>query len=284
MVRTQRVAMTLGAALAAVLAGCGENQTHPVDHDPYADAGEVPLTCVPNLDGQIDASEMKATLDVPVSLLVSASGAKPAVDLVGAIGDDGKRTWDWSADVASDRKVSFAASALDGKWYAESFPEGKFVTPMDAAGTVEGIYSQDDKTFWLHGVASTEKDPKAGRTLLVYEPPIVLYRYPLTVGASWVSTGQVTNGTFKGLPYAGKDIYEVKDDATGQLVLHDVTFSQVHRVRTKVTLAPATGKSVVTKQVSFLFECFGEVARATSLNDEPKDDFTTASEVRRLGL
>ena len=76
----------------------------------------------------------------------------------------------------------------------------------------------------------------------------------------------------------------MKDDATGQLVLHDVTFSQVHRVRTKVTLSPATGASIVTRQDSFLFECLGEVARATSVNDEPKDDFTTASEIRRLGL
>ena len=51
-----------------------------------------------------------------------------------------------------------------------------------------------------------------------------------------------------------------------------------------MTLSPATGASIVTRQDSFLFECFGEVARATSVNDEPKDDFTTASEIRRLGL
>ena len=198
--------LVAGALVAAslVLAGCGDNETHPtVEHDPYADAGEVPLSCVPNLDGKIDVSEMQATLDVPVSFLVSAAGTKRAVDVVGVVDDSGKRTWDWSSDVASDRTVSLVASALDGKWYAASFPGGKFTTPMDAAGTLEGVYSEDDKTFWLHGVASTEKDPKAGRTLLVYAPPIALYRFPLTVGASWVSAGQVTNGLIKGLPFAG---------------------------------------------------------------------------------
>jgi hypothetical protein len=273
------------AAAALGLAGCGDNQTHPSpDHDPYSDAGDAPLACVPNLDGTITMDEMKATLGVPVKYLVSAPGSKSPVDVVGTVDDSGKRTWDWSADVASDKTVSLVASTLDGKWYAASFPNGKFVTAMDAAGSLEGVYSQDEKTFYLHGIASTEKDPKAGRTLLVYEPAIALYEYPLTVGKTWVSAGQVKNGTIKGLPYAGKDIYEVKDDATGQLVLHDVTFSQVHRIRTKVTLSPATGAALVTRQVSFLFECFGEVARATSQNDETKDDFTTASEVRRLGL
>ncbi len=285
---SQRTAHILGGALlasAVALAGCGDNQTHPTpEHEGYGDAGDVPLSCMPNLDGRIDAAEMQATLDVPVSFLVSAAGAKRAVDVAGVVDDAGKRTWDWSDDVASDRTVSLAATTLGGKWYAESFPTGKFVTPMDAGGTLEGVYSEDDKTFWLHGIASAQKDPKGGRTLLVYQPPIALYRFPIEVGASWVSAGQVTNGTIKGLPYAGKDIYEVKDDGTGQLVLHDVTFSQVHRVRTKVTLAPATGASLVTRQVSFLFECFGEVARATSVNGETLDDFTTASEVRRLGL
>jgi hypothetical protein len=36
--------------------------------------------------------------------------------------------------------------------------------------------------------------------------------------------------------------------------------------------------------VSFLFECFGEIARATSLPNETTEDFTTASETRRLAL
>jgi hypothetical protein len=38
----------------------------------------------------------------------------------------------------------------------------------------------------------------------------------------------------------------------------------------------------VTRQDSYLFECFGEVARATSQPNETSDDFTTAAEVRRF--
>jgi hypothetical protein len=276
------------AALAIALAvtGCGDNQTHPPpDHGGYGGgSGDVPLSCVPNLDGRIDATEMKATLGVPVTFLVSPPNQTRPVDLAGTVDDAGKRTWDWSADVASDRTAQIEATALEGKWYASSFPKGQFVTPLDAAGTLENVYAEDDAALWLLGVASAEKDPPSGRTLLVYTAPIALYRFPLEVGSTWVSTGEIVGGKLHGFPYAGKDVYEVKDLATGQLVLRDLTFTQAHRVQTRVTVSPATGKAVSTRQDSFLFECFGEVARATSEPNEPKDDFTTAAEVRRLGL
>jgi len=73
-------------------------------------------------------------------------------------------------------------------------------------------------------------------------------------------------------------------DGAGELVLPDVTFTQALRVRTRTTIEPLVGQSTSQRQVSFFFECFGEVARATSLVDEPLEDFQTALEVRRLGL
>jgi hypothetical protein len=36
--------------------------------------------------------------------------------------------------------------------------------------------------------------------------------------------------------------------------------------------------------VSFWFECFGEIGRATSRANEPASDFTTAEELRRFAL
>ena len=78
--------------------------------------------------------------------------------------------------------------------------------------------------------------------------------------------------------------YTISDDATGEVILPDLTFTQAHRIRQKVTINPAAGQTVVTYQTSFYFECFGEVARATSQVNETNPDFTTAAEVRRLGL
>jgi hypothetical protein len=206
------------------------------------------------------------------------------VDLVGTVDGSGKRTWSWGTSLASDATVQIEAVPLTGKWYASSFPGGVFVTPFNAGDTLEAVYHQDDQALWLHGIASTQPSPPEGKTLYAYSQPIAVTKFPLTVGASWTSTGTVINGTFRGLPYASQDTYELSDDATGQLVLPDLTFTQAHRIRSKVTIVPAAGETVSTLQTSFFFECFGEVARATSQTNETSQDFTTAAEVRRFGL
>jgi hypothetical protein len=271
----------LGSALPA--SACGDNQTHP---DPAAyDAGTPDkLACVPNLDGKIDRAELGAAIGVPDRYLVSPKGATRQVDVVGTVDADGHRAWDWSADYAEDQAATLTASAIDAKWYKDSFPGAGFVAPFDAGDTVEAIYKEDDAAISLLGLASTQRDPPEGRTLLVYAAPVPLYEFPLQAGRSWTSVGTAANATLRGLPYAGKDTYEVSVDASGQIALPDITFSQAIRVRTNVKLEPTVGAATSQRQVSFFFECFGEVARATSQNDEQNPDFTTAVEVRRLGF
>jgi hypothetical protein len=62
-------------------------------------------------------------------------------------------------------------------------------------------------------------------------------------------------------------------------------FRQAHRLRFVVTTTfAAGGNPQVTRQVSFLSECAGEVGRATSQTNEPSVNFTTAVEQRRLGM
>ncbi|MHB8879836.1 MAG: hypothetical protein ACYC8T_39610, partial [Myxococcaceae bacterium] len=243
-----------------------------------------PLPCRPNLDGRIDASELQAALGVPASYVVSPAGAGRPIAVAGTVDGAGHRVWDWSVDLADDQLSRLTATPLAGKWYAGSFPAGVFVTALDAAGTLEAVYSHDGTALWLHGMASVQETPAQNKTLLVYTQPVALYRFPVQPDKSWVSAGEVRNGTIRGLPYAGRDTYQVTIDAAGRLQLPDFTFTQALRSRTRLTVEPAVGASVVRRQVSFLFECFGEVARATSLDNETRDDFTTAGEVRRLGL
>lgn len=268
----------------ALLAACGDNQTVPVPHTGYQGAAPQPLPCVPNLDGQIDASELQAAIGVPESLLVSPAGATRTVALTGTVDPSGVRRWDLSFDDGSDQLVRTAASDLSGKWYAASFPTGQFVAAIDAAGTLEGVYRHDDDAVSLLGIASAVQHPPAGTTLLPYQQPVALYRFPLAPGKSYVSVGLVQNGTLRGLPYAARDTYVVSVDAAGTLELPDLTFQQALRVKTQLTIEPAVGQSVVTQQSSWLFECFGEVARATSAVGETNPDFTTAAELRRLSL
>jgi hypothetical protein len=266
------------------LLACEPNQTHTDENAPYEAGTVAPLDCVPNLDGVIDQNELAPVLGVPVKYLVSPSGTSRAVNVAGQVDTSGQLVWDFGTDYADDQIASIQASALQGKWYASSFPNGQFATPFDAADTLEAVYSQDANGLYLQGIASTEMNPSDGQTLFVYDTPVTLYVFPLKAGTTWTTTGVVRNGMVRGLQYAGQDTYQGTDEATGQLLLPDFTFTQAHRIAFVVTTVPAAGENVVTRQDSYLFECFGEVARATSEMNETNDDFTTASELRRFGM
>src|SRR5581483_11286110 len=160
-----------------------------------------------------------------------------------------------------------------------SFKAAAFVAPFDLGKTIDAIYAYDASALSLLGLASADPNPPEGKTLLVYDNPIAIFRFPIAPGGKWVSAGTITMGTLRGQPYAGKDTYEVSVPAAGRLTLPDFTFTQALRVETKVTVQPTAGMTVVTRQTSYLFECFGEVARATSQNGEMNDDFTTAAEL-----
>lgn len=274
----------VGIAALSLCAACSDGAANPEARGSYTGPPPQKLSCVPNLDGRIDAAELQPAIGITLSYLVSPAGTERTVNVAGTVDGKGKHYWDMRVDYASDQLAGIEPTAIKGKWYESSFPADAFVAPFDAAGSIEQILREDDKAVSLLGLASGKKDPPDGRTLLVYNQPVSLLRFPIQPGEKFVSTGTIQNGMLHGLPYAGKDIYEVNDDATGELGLPDFTFTQVHRIRTKVTNQPAVGTSTTQEQVSFYFECFAEVARITSQENETKADFTKASEVRRLGI
>ena len=264
-----------------LLAGCaGPNLTPAQPLASPTPTGVTP-SCVPNLDGIITADEMNPALGVPENFFVST--AERSVDLAGASIASGTK-WSWDYAATGDAGFRLEAASLTGKWYAGYFPAGEFTAAIDAAATTMGVYKKDDTAVWLLGVASTEMNPPNGRILLPYVDPVALYRFPLQVGATWTSHGTVNNGTFDGAPYAGYDTYVVTVDSIGTLALPELTFEQTLRIRTDVTITPAYGVQSTRKLDGFFFECFGEVARATSRLNETNENFTTASEIRRLGL
>lgn len=256
------------------LAACGENQT------PAPTAGApLPVACVPDLDGALTAVEVPLVLDTAAAYLITAAAP---VDVAGT-GSGATRRWDWSAERREDQAVDVVAAALDDQWYAPMFPGGQFV----AAGTggLDGVYARDAAAVYLLGVASPTADPPGGRTLLVYDRPLAVLRFPLAEGDAWTETATISGGTLAGLPYNGTDTYAFAADGQGELQLPYVRFTRALRLRTLVTSTPAVGGGATTRrQVSFWFECFGEVGRATSRADEPAADFTTAEELRRFAL
>jgi hypothetical protein len=264
--------------------GCGDNKTVPPSRAGYQGPEPQPLACLPNLDGKIDASEVQPAIDTPISYLVSPAGSTRTVDVAGLDLGNGLIKWDFGTDYSDDQIAQIVPSTIDGKWYQSSFPADAFVTPFDAADTVENVLHQDEAGLYLHGLASHDPNPPEGQTLVVYDAPVQILAFPIQPGSSFVSVGTIQNGLIRGLQYAGKDTYEVSVDAMGTAVLPSLAFTQAHRVRTHVTVAPAVGASTSRRQVSLFFECFAEVVRATSQNDELNDNFTTAAELRRIGF
>lgn len=269
-------------ALMLTTQACDDNQTW-VAPTPYTPAPPAELACVPDLDGQIAADELQPALGVPVSYLVSPALTSRPIDPVGSVDTSGRRVWDLSSP-DSDPVIQVSARPIAEHWAASSFPADAFTAPLDAGHTIDGVYRQGDNELLLLGLASRLEDPPEGRTLWSYTSPVAVYRFPLTDGARWVSVGEVRNGLVRGLPYAGRDTYEVEVAGAGRLMLPDFTFTQSLRVKTRLVSQPAVGASQARQQISWLFECFGEVARATSQTGENNSDFTTATEVRRLGL
>jgi len=276
------------AAVAVLLAlgaggplGCGPRpQGEEEDYDPYErpDVGE--LDCVPDLDGKIAADELQPALGVAAKYLVSPAGSRRSVDLEGET-KNGTRVWDWSRERDGDQSLEIAARGIEDAWYADSFPNGEFALPVDLAGSIDGIYRTTDSRMLLLGLASREESPDEGKTLLPYESPVEVYRFPIEKGEQWLSVGDVENGKLQGVTYAGKDTYRVEVREVGEMRLPDFGFEQVHRVDTQVTVE-APGGTVQHRQVSFLAECFGEVARATSPDGVTEVNFDGAEQVRRL--
>lgn len=277
-----RLRHSLAFLLSGFLAACTTNQTFP-GHDAYVPGDGGVLSCVPDLDGVISADELSAAPGVPQSLLVSPSGTERAVNVAGIIINE-QRVWDLSIDYADDTLAHIEAASLRDQWFADRFPAGQFVAPLDVASSTLGVYRHDDRALWLLGIASAEESPARGQTLFVYSSPVELYRFPITPGDEHVSVGEVSGGTLLGLPYAGRDTYEVSVVGAGRLELPDLIFDQAIRVDTRVTVAPVVGAASSRRQVSWLSECFGEVARATSRPDETNPDFDVAAELRRLSL
>ena len=250
-----------------LVAACGVNQTPqpmPVPALPE---------CVPNRDGQITADELPLAIG---ATLPYYDGANRMIDQTAKSG-----VWDFSAERPDDTILRLGPVALDAQWYAAQFPSGAFVTAAGAG--IDAIYHQDDRALWLDGTASHDENPAAGKTLVRYAEAVPALRFPIAVGDSFTVTAPLAGATVDGLPFNGTDTFTVTVKDAERLDVPYVQFSPALEVQTQ--LVRAAGATMVgTRSTSFLFECFGEVARADSKPDETNPDFTTAAELRRFAL
>lgn len=251
-----------------LLAACGVNATPQP-----APAPTLP-TCVPDRDGAIEADELPVALGATATYYEGTNRTFASVATAGV--------WDLSKEEPTDTVVALGPTALKAQWYAASFATGAFV--VDAGDGIDGVYHQDDVALWLDGLAS--QDPAAAtRTLVHYAQPIAVLRFPIVDGDSYTAVAAIPDGVISGLPFVGSDRVTVEVSGEGRLDVPYVRFTPALRVRTRVEREPSSGGIEVTKRTtSFLFECFGEVARAESRVDEADPDFTMAVRLRRFAL
>jgi hypothetical protein len=271
-----RTLAILQLLIPAIATACGVNQT------PQPTPPSTLPTCLPNRDGQITAAELPIALGQTLSYYASP-GAR-AVDLVGQdVG--GEHLWDLSQENADDTIVALGPVALATQWFAPSFASGQFV--VDAGGGLDGVYHQDEQALWLDGTASHDPAPAAGKTLVVYSPPVAVLRFPLADGVSYTTTARLIGSatTIAGLPFDGSDEFDVDVTGQGRVDVPYVNFSPALRVRTHLVRKASSGGAMVSKRTTaFVFECFGEIVHADSKQDEPNADFTTAASLRRFAL
>lgn len=248
-----------------LLAACETNVT------PQPDPVPTLPSCTPNRDGMITADELPIALGATLTYYTSTNTP------VTLTGDD----VDLSQERQSDKVVALGPVALSAQWYAAQFPSGQFA--VDAGSGLDGIYHQDDQALWLDGIASQQMSPK---TLIKYQLPIATVRFPVVDGEKYTTVGQITDGVVSDLPFIGTDTVDIDVTATDRLDVPYVQFSPVMRVREHVSRMASSGSGVAIgkRTTLFLFECFGEVARAESNQDEANADFTTAAYLRRYAL
>jgi len=258
-------------ALLLVAAACGVNQTP--QPDPTL---ELP-SCVPNRDGEITADELPIAFGATVTYYASPANVTRTITT-----NQSTKVWDLSTEHADDVVIELGPVPLKDQWYAPSFPTGQFA--VDGGGGLDGIYHQDDQALWLDGTASRDPTP-TNRTLVRYTQPIAVLRFPIVDGDTYTTLAQIPDGLVSGLPFIGTDEVVVEVLGDGRVDVPYVRFSPALQVRTLVMRKPSTGTPVVTKRNAiFLFECFGEVARAESRQDEPSAELTQAAYLRRFAL
>lgn len=246
-------------------AACTTNQT------PQPAPLPVLPDCVPDRDGVITSAELPIALGATLPYYV---GENRTIDQQGT-------RWDFSEELPDDEVVALGPIALGDQWYAASFPAGQFA--VDAGGGLDGIYHQNEQGLWLDGTASRD-DAMGSRTLIVYPQPIPVLRFPVTVGDTFTASAALAGATIHGLPFNGSDEVTVSVVGSGLLAVPYVEFSPVLRVTVAASRVPTSGPATSRRTTLFLFECFGEVARAESKPDESSADFTQAAYFRRFAL
>lgn len=254
-------------------------QDVPDEEDVPAVPTDAGGACRPNRDGVITRAEFPAMVGATALYLVNNDGTTvDGVNTAGAV-VEGTRRWDYSARRAEDHPSLEEVLSPRGRWWSSRYPDATFASVIDRSTNLLGVYRLTDTALELLATVSTE----ANRTDLRFTPAVSILRFPLREGDRWdqVVTGM---GTVNFAPLVNTTTYATRVDASGEVWTPAARFP-VLRVNTTLDQSiPLTVFRRTRRTFAFVTECGGLVARVAGADNDLSENFTRASEYRRLGL
>jgi hypothetical protein len=267
-----------------------EHKTQPADaatHDINTyipDKDNIP-PCKGNNDGVIERSELNFVVGAKVNIMRNAPNTTIQVDHLGKTNDQGIIVWDLSQTQAST-PAQVETVEPKGKWFLSLFPRTNLLIPIIYPG-FDGVNYQvlhyDNEGLYLEGIVSERETPEQENIHLVYETPVPLLRFPLHDRKEWIVKSEA-RGKIAGLPFSSSDQYEIKVEGRGSLKLPAIQFDNALRIISTVRQRMIGGQTRQFYQILFFHECFGEVARIESQNNETDPKFKTAALLRFISF
>lgn len=263
----------VGADLStAAAADLGTDDSSFAQGDAAFGLDAIAASCTFNNDGVIDRAEEPFLVGLGALFVVNPGGSTVAVSL-NAVGN----TWDFTGSVPNERKSFDQLVSPAGAWWAADFPSATYAELLDDGQAIFGVYRATANALQLLGVVSEQGGVQ--KTELTYATPIDVLKFPLQVGSSWTSESDVS-GFASGIGFFAHEKYTFAVDARGTTKVAAGTFDTL-RLRTNYT--QTVGFAVTTRVLYLhLAECYGAVARIRSRDNETSNDFTQATEYRRL--
>lgn len=242
-----------------------------------------PERCVGNNDGIIDLTEVAFVIGASVNVLRNKSGSTVQVNQQGNRDNDGNLVWDFRK-LPLEQKDAVRTVDPTGKWFLSDFPDATLLIPTVYQGFTGVSYQVLRKTsadLLLDGIASDLEKPEQEKILLKYETPVPLLRFPLRDGKEWIVVSKA-KGDVAGQPITSTDTYQIRVAGRGILKIPDIEFQNALRIEISVQQRLLGGSSRTVYQILYMTECYGEVARIESVENEKDPAFTQASLARFL--
>jgi hypothetical protein len=224
-----------------------------------------------------DGTITEAEIPLQVGLRATYLDAQNVTWSTAGTADAGGLVWDLTGSLSGDQPVVFSTESPTGTWWTGSFGTASYASLLSASASLLGVFQVGTSALSLVGVVSETSGTT--QTELTYATPIPTLQFPLSVGATWSATSNVT-GQADGIETLYSESYVSKVDEAGTMKTPLGTYN-VLRVGTVLTRTVGVTPTV-TRSYAFVAECVGVVASVTSQSGEQSAEFSSDAEVKRL--